>query len=124
PSPEKNRYHVRELVRINHFRNCLLCHPPSFNPQDKVRGPIPSTDQPLTTVQYYGPKGEFFVHADVTYLHQDFSVQLPVENHGPWPAVQRFDFVVRERIARPDEVSALQPLAGPQPPSEYQKVLF
>lgn len=124
PIPEKNRYHVRELVRLNHFRNCLLCHPPSFDPQDKVRGPVPSTDQPLTVAQYYGPKGEFFVHADVTYLHQDFSVQLPVENHGPWPAVQRFDYVVRERIALPAEVAALKKEEGPQPPSEYQKVLF
>jgi gluconolactonase len=124
PIPEKNRYHVRELVRINHFRNCLLCHPPSFDQQDKVRGPVPSTDQPLTVARYYGSMGDHFVHADVTYLHQDFSVQLPVENHGPWPAVQRFDYVVRERIALPEEVAALRKQEGPQPPSEYQKVLF
>ena len=94
---------VRDMVRINHLRNCLMCHPPSFSSDDKVRGFVPRTDQPLPpafTREYYAPKQEgVFVRADVTYLQQDFSTPLTVPNHGIWPAVQRYDFMVRERLA-------------------------
>src|SRR5262249_19109870 len=44
------------------------------------------------------PSGAF-VRADITYLKQDFSVPLQVPKPGRWPAVQRFDFFVRERRA-------------------------
>ena len=50
----------------------------------------------FSSVYYSRGKGDF-VRADVTYLKQDFSVQLPVANPGQWPAEQRYDFVVRER---------------------------
>jgi uncharacterized membrane protein YgcG len=36
-----------ELVRINHLRNCLLCHSPSFSPADPVRGVVPNSLHPL-----------------------------------------------------------------------------
>lgn len=32
---------VKELVRINHRQNCLLCHPPSFDANDRPRGAVP-----------------------------------------------------------------------------------
>src|SRR5262249_27804619 len=32
----------RELVRVNHLRNCLLCHAPSLNSKDLVRAPVPT----------------------------------------------------------------------------------
>src|SRR5262249_33688192 len=38
---------VRELVRVNHLRNCLLCHSPAFSGTDPVRGLIPAPDQPI-----------------------------------------------------------------------------
>jgi hypothetical protein len=44
------------------------------------------------------------VRADVTYLKQDFSARQPVANHGAWPEVQRFDFLVRVRRATENEV--------------------
>jgi hypothetical protein len=42
---------------------------------------------------------------DVTYLRQDFSVLLPVADAGPWPEMQRFDFLVRERPLTLDEAA-------------------
>jgi hypothetical protein len=46
-----------------------------------------------------------FVRPDVTYLQQDFSWALPVTNPGPWPAVQRYDFLVRTRPAEAGEAA-------------------
>lgn len=95
-------YMVREMVRINHFGNCLLCHAPSTHSSDLVRGIVPEPGQPLpppTTGQYYeGDRGSF-VRADVTYLKQDFSVPQPVEKPGKWPTMQRYDYLVRTRPA-------------------------
>jgi HEAT repeat protein len=96
--PNTNQRFVKEMVRVNHLRNCLLCHAPSFQAQDKVRGVVPPTNQPLSPA-YYAPATGIFVRADVTYLKQDFSRMLAVAKPGKWPAVQRFDFFVRERFA-------------------------
>jgi hypothetical protein len=85
---------VREVVRINHLRGCLMCHAPSTHTADKVRASVPQTDQPLRP--YYSGPG-LFVRADVTYLRQDFSLPLAIQNPGQWPVNQRFDFLVRER---------------------------
>jgi len=46
------------------------------------------------------------VRPDVTYLQQDFSWVLPVANPGPWPAYQRFDFLVRTRPATETDKAA------------------
>jgi sugar lactone lactonase YvrE len=126
--PGTEGLHVREMVRLNHLRNCLLCHIASLGADDgKVRGLVPPTNQPLTSSPgggYGGAEGKF-VRADVTYLRQDFSVPLPVKNHGVWPAVQRFDFLVRERPATPQEIHGLAARAAePRPPSDHQKALF
>jgi sugar lactone lactonase YvrE len=118
---------VKELVRINHLRNCILCHAISTSNDDKVRGFVPPIDQALPppfTRAYYAPKREgVFVRADITYLKQDFSVPLDVHNPEPWPATQRFDFMVRVRPANQREVLAARgSKAGP--PSEQRKALF
>src|SRR5262249_27369941 len=99
--PTSDRHFVKEVVRVNHLQNCLLCHPPSFRPHDKVRGADPTRDPPQERVvrKYYeaspqeqkGPSRALFVRADVTYLKQDFSRTLPVANPGKLPSVQRFD---------------------------------
>jgi hypothetical protein len=97
----KQKLHVvRELVRVNHLANCVLCHAPSLDSADLVRGAVPIPGQPLpgpaTTPQYY-ESGDSFVRADITYLRQHFSVMQPVLRSGQWPANQRFDYLVRLR---------------------------
>ena len=99
-----NRFTVRELVRLNHMRNCLLCHAPSANDKDGlVRGLVPTPGKPLPRLYYAGQSGDF-VRADVTFLRQDFSVNLPVKAAAPWPDEQRFDFVTRVRPVTDDEM--------------------
>jgi hypothetical protein len=110
---------VRELVRVNHLRNCLLCHAPATTSKDPVPGPVPTPGTPLPRsfrVYYSGGGDATLVRADVTYLKQDFSVQLPVDNHGAWPVYQRFDFLVRtrpatrlERVAYSQQTQAIEP---------------
>ena len=85
-----------ELVRVNHLRNCLLCHPRSGSPSDQVRGAVPTPGQPLPQL-YYQSSTRDAVRAEVTYLRQDFSVMQLVSDRGPWPEMQRFDFLVRTR---------------------------
>jgi hypothetical protein len=95
---------VRELVRLNHMRNCFLCHAPSANDKDGlVRGLAPTPGQPLPRLYYAGQTGNF-VRADITFLRQDFSVNLPVKAAAPWPDEQRFDFVTRVRTLEPNEM--------------------
>jgi hypothetical protein len=101
----QGEYTVREMVRINHLRNCTVCHPPSTETTDLARGamPDPTRELPPPTA-YYQHNSGIFVRADITYLKQDFSVMLPVANPEPWPKLQRYDFMVRTRAATPEEV--------------------
>lgn len=105
---------VHELVRINHHRNCLLCHPPSQTGETfEVPGviPIPGMAFPSSPKEAYGSAqslGEPMVRADTTYLRQDFSVLMPVTGAAPWPEMQRFDFMVRQRVVEGKELAALQ----------------
>jgi hypothetical protein len=120
PAESGKGQQVRELVRINHLSNCVLCHARSQTTTDLVRGPVPDPQQPLpsilSTPYYQGDNGPF-VRADVTYLRQDFSVAQPVSDPGPWPAFQRFDYVVRRRpLTLEEEIfgKPVEPLSGPQ----------
>jgi hypothetical protein len=117
---EENRWVVRQLVRVNHFRNCLLCHSASQSPNDLVRGAIPSPGQSLLPSGYggSGARGIDFVRADTLYLKQDFSVMHTVADHQPWPLEQRFDYFVRTRELTPDEVAQL-PAARPGERLDY-----
>ena len=97
---------AREVVRINHLSNCLLCHPASFDNADLVRGLVPTRE---TAPQGYGGNSPGnFVRADITYLKQDFSICQPVQNPGNWPAHQRFDYLVRFRPVTQEARSAFQ----------------
>jgi hypothetical protein len=111
PTPTQR---VREVVKINHIRNCVLCHPPSFQPTDLVRGVVPGSSVVVATYSG-GTAQDDFIRADVTFLRQDFSVLQPVRV-GQRPTMQRFDYLVRLR--KPTE----QELAGQQPAREA--VLF
>jgi len=104
----EKKWVVRELVRVNHLRNCLLCHAPSAATSDLVRGLIPTPGKPLPVEYYHSAEGDF-VHADTVYLRQDFSVMHTVAKARPWPDQQRFDYFVRTRELTSDEVAALDP---------------
>jgi sugar lactone lactonase YvrE len=117
---------IREVVRINHLHNCLMCHAPSFSRDDKVRGKVPDTNQPLPpafTRQYYEANDGVFVRADVTYLQQDFSVPMPVDSPGLWPTAQRYDFMVRLRLATPEEVKLKTQVADKGVVTEHQRAM-
>jgi hypothetical protein len=89
-------YVQKELVRINHLSNCMMCHAPSKSSTDLVRGRVPTPGQPLPPLsQYYESNDGIFVRADVTYLRQDFSIPQPVDDAGAWPSMQRYDYLVR-----------------------------
>jgi hypothetical protein len=104
---------VREVVRVNHHHNCLLCHAPAQQQTSKEEAaklegltaqvPVPSESM----VAYYRPSvPDILVRFDVTYLRQDFSMKLPVANADPWPEMQRYDFLVRTREVTDKEASA------------------
>jgi hypothetical protein len=112
---------VRELVRLNHHKNCLLCHAPGNAPDlpaEIVTAPVPPPERPLTPQsQGYDPQTapDILVRIDVTYLRQDFSLLQSVPNAAPWPERQRFDFLVRMRAVSPDEVEAYRQWRRQQP---------
>jgi HEAT repeat protein len=105
---------VKEVVRVNHMRNCLMCHAPSASTNDLLRARVPEPGKPVPppfSVAYYNSDGSrtdpsrvHWVRADVTYLRQDFSVPQPVEKADPWPTMQRYDYLVRTRPANATDV--------------------
>jgi HEAT repeats len=96
PTKEDGKWVRQELVRANHLRNCLLCHPPSGSTSDLVRGPVPTPGEPLPVVYYEERSRLPSVRADITFLRQDFSVTQRVASPDKWPEEQRFDFLVRK----------------------------
>ncbi|HEY7330559.1 MAG TPA: hypothetical protein VH592_23165 [Gemmataceae bacterium] len=105
PVRNKNdKWVVAEVVKINHLRNCLLCHAPSTDRKDPLRAIVPTPGQPLPRVYYDTGRGDF-VRADVTYLRQDFSLIERVAKPEKWPEWQRFDYVVRKRELTADELA-------------------
>ncbi|MFO0806632.1 MAG: HEAT repeat domain-containing protein [Gemmataceae bacterium] len=108
--PDSSQRFRHELVRVNHAKNCLMCHGPSPVETDLVRGAIPDPTRPLpgaTTPSYYSSGGSF-VHASTTYLKQDFSAVQKVAEPGLWSEHQRFDFLVSTRPAKADESDSAQ----------------
>jgi hypothetical protein len=115
---------VRELVRVNHHHNCLLCHAPATGSRDKASQeeiaklegltaqiPVPSESM----VAYYRPSSpDILVRFDVTYLRQDFSLKLKVADAEPWPEMQRYDFLVRTREVTDKEVLVYKELLQPK----------
>jgi hypothetical protein len=117
---------VRELVRINHHRNCLMCHAPAVpnevSPQ-VTTAEVPRPDQPLPSPSdgYSNSIPDVLVRLDVTYLRQDFSVMQAVADANPWPEMQRFDFLVRTRVLSDQEATAF-PARKAGTLSPYQRV--
>jgi hypothetical protein len=125
---------VRELVRVNHLRNCLLCHPPApastvaHRPRDSVRPAIPVPGAPLPAAQVYGHGSrDLFLRPEVTYLRQDFSVLQPVADPGRWPIWQRYDYLTRIRPLTAQEQAAWEGRkhqAGPEIPSLHRQAVL
>src|SRR5262249_22232664 len=120
---------VNELVRVNHHRNCVLCHAPGntndVSPETLTAG-VPIPGEPLTSPQgpYQATRPAILVRLDVTYLRQDFSVLLPVADANPWPEMQRFDYLVRTRELTDEEAKVYQEQFGksdPTRPNPYQR---
>jgi hypothetical protein len=122
---------VRELVRVNHHHNCLLCHAPA-NTADVPRGvltaPVALPDRALASpFQGYGGREtspDIFVRIDMTYLRQDFSLMMKVENAKPWPEMQRFDFFVRTRQVTAEEAAAYAKQLGRGTPPNHAAAQF
>jgi hypothetical protein len=120
---------VRELVRINHHRNCLLCHAPGntagVSPETLTAGvPVPSDPLPSQPDGYQTISPDILVRIDVTYLRPDFSALQPVADANPWPEMQRFDYLVRTRSLTESDATALrQKWATGEPgrPTPYQR---
>jgi hypothetical protein len=56
----------------------------------------------------------------VTYLRQDFAVTQPVDKHGPWPANQRYDYLVRSKPVPPEtDIEKLRRQYGRDYPQRY-----
>lgn len=118
-----HQYVVTEMVRINHLKNCLLCHAVSQDRTDLVRGLVPMPGRPLpapaTSPSYYeGNQGDF-VRADITYLRQDFSLPMTVPSADPWPREQRFDFLLRRRVLNNLEQTTIIGSIDPKTLTEY-----
>jgi hypothetical protein len=83
--------------------------------------------EPIRPDQYYQPRTKNLVRVDMTYLRQDFSMMLPVENADPWPRMQRYDFLVRTRTVTAQEAEvhreALREAAAFGPPEPYQHIV-
>jgi HEAT repeat protein len=102
---------VRELVRVNHHRNCMLCHAPGNTPAvspETLTAAVPVPNEPLPSPSqgYRNALPDILVRIDVTYLRQDFSMFQPVADANPWPEMQRFDFLVRTREVTDAEADA------------------
>jgi hypothetical protein len=115
PYDTKTGASVQQLVRVNHFQNCLLCHVPAVG-RDPVTDVDPFANRPSQTydVGYGGPRvpgssggvwaNKVLIRADVQFLRQDFSVTLPTDGAYAATVGLRFDFLVRKRPLKPNEV--------------------
>jgi len=124
------RSYRRELVQIDHSANCMMCHAPALSSSDPARGPVPGV---VAVGKGRGAGGSgggggggrwpggsggsslnsFFVRADVAYLRQDFSIDQPVTDPTTGSdVIARFDYLVRVRPAKPEEISAHRQRSG------------
>jgi HEAT repeat protein len=121
----------RQLVRINHLSNCMMCHAAAMTMQEPVLGIAPGTSRRVTPGGWGGGGGSaqtapFWVRADVTFFRQDFSESIPIGQRGVvnQPTL-RFDYLVRTRALSAKETQRQQSLHDGQAGYEQQEaVLF
>lgn len=136
---------VRELVKVNHVQNCLLCHPRSAKDDDPVRGLVAPPEFHTVSVagsvsgfrSSYGGRSsgrtrivqtqpDVWLRADVTYLRQDFSLVHDLDETPSRTNLQRFDYLVRTREATFAEQLLSDGVSSPPSASYAQReaVLF
>jgi HEAT repeat protein len=118
-APQKgasNQYYVREMVQIRHEANCLMCHPPAQRASDPVTKAVPG----VNLIRQSGGGGcgtrpptlrssPLFIRADITFIRQDFSAELPVRLPNTSLTTEvRFDYVLRVRMANAQELKRLK----------------
>ena len=120
----KNVTVVRELVRLNHRQNCILCHAPatsdlafkeSGSSSEFLAAVVPTRPDDSFSVGYSNSLQfpDLAVRADVTYLRQDFSLlQKGRDDKEP----ERYDFLVRTRELRDHEFILYRDWLRNQPP--------
>jgi hypothetical protein len=135
---DKTRTAVRDLVRADHLNNCLMCHAPSLHGKEPVLGADPNLTIPVKRGEVRTGGGGWgqrtpipgraplLIRADITYLRQDFSVQLPTAiAGGALKQNRRFDFVVRTRLVSRKTADQLREEAGDRPSyPQREAVLF
>lgn len=116
---DEQHWYVKEVVRMNHSQNCLLCHPASRTSGDLVRGvvPVPGSKLPSPRFAYYShfARDAVLVRADETLLRQDFSVIHQVRSAADNSPAERFDYFLRERRATPEETKLHAARSAGQP---------
>lgn len=139
----RSGYVVQEQVRAKHIANCLLCHPPALTGNEPVQGQDPVNTVPARAAGGGGGgrwssggsggssaganRVPLVIRADITFLRQDFSVQLPAPD---LPAVQgavptfRFDYLVRTRRLTKLDTPRLNQPRGETSYPQREAVLF
>ncbi len=126
----KEVHEVRQMVKLNHNQNCMLCHPPAdaATPGAVITAQVPLPTQPLPSFsQGYGnSQPDILVRIDATYLRPDFSMLQTVKDAAPWPEKQRFDFLVRTVKLTPAQAKAFEQKLAPQAgaTTPYQQALL
>ncbi len=132
---------IREVVKVNHLRNCMLCHPPALRGNEPVVGvdPVwnndvfgtsrdPAVSQARLQSSLLSGKHDYGVSAnsppvlirgDITFLWQDFAVSFPVAGQQPL----RFDYVVRTRRVGQKELAKWQALRDDRNPQRDAALL-
>jgi HEAT repeat protein len=132
----QNHTLIHEVVRIHHQTNCLMCHSPAVTGwKDPVAGQVPGV---FLTGTIEGGGGGYhptqlprptaaplLVRADIVFLRQDFSVPISTAPAGATlVADQRFDFLIRTRPIKPQELSEFKTQASASSYPQREAVLW
>jgi HEAT repeat protein len=130
----QNHSLIHEVVRIHHQSNCLMCHSPAVSGwKDPVAGRVPGV---FLTGTIEGQGGGYhsstlprvtssplLVRADIVFLRQDFSVSTAPAG-APSTIDHRFDFLVRTRPVKPQELSEFKTAAKTSSYPQRESVLW
>jgi hypothetical protein len=130
----KNHLLVREIVRVSHAANCLMCHPPAGTTADPAAAVVPGLSligsRQGPRFGRYGSEvsislptqSSFFVRVDTTFFRQDFSIREPVKTPGTTlVSYPRFDYLVRTRKVDSKEAKELKTKSKSQ---QREAILF